>query len=206
MTCSVCCPCFNTRHVWRRPVLCCCCCCCCCCCPCFNPRHAWRRRVLFVVRVSVNGGWGNWGSYSSCTRSCGGGTYTRTRSCNNPSPSNGGSQCSGSGSQTSSCNTASCPGQSPFLRFLNQISLSLCLSLDLIVCLSLCLCLSVCLFLSLSVCLSLCGIGDIIINCFLFSFLLWIVCCVLQTLTFGFYLYIFDQIYISEYLPILYSC
>ncbi len=54
----------------------------------------------------VNGGWSDW---SSCSASCGGGT--RTRSCNNPSPANGGSTCSGAG--TESCNNQSCPSPSP---------------------------------------------------------------------------------------------
>jgi|GEM_PF-2840253 len=51
------------------------------------------------------GGWSDW---SACNASCGGGTQTRT--CTNPSPANGGAQCSGSASQ--SCNTdISCPGK-----------------------------------------------------------------------------------------------
>lgn len=47
---------------------------------------------------------GDWSSWSSCSRSCGGGT--QTRSCTNPSPSNGGTACAGSPSQ--SCNTQTC--------------------------------------------------------------------------------------------------
>lgn len=49
----------------------------------------------------VNGGWSSWGS---CSKSCGGGTQTRT--CTNPPPSGGGASCSGASSQA--CNTHSC--------------------------------------------------------------------------------------------------
>lgn len=55
-----------------------------------------------VTCAPVNGGWSD---FSSCSVSCGGGT--RTRSCTNPSPTNGGAECTGSTSQ--SCNTQACP-------------------------------------------------------------------------------------------------
>ena len=58
--------------------------------------------VLFSVN-GVNGGWSSWGS---CSASCGSGVQTRT--CTNPAPAHGGSQCSGSSSQT--CNAHACPG------------------------------------------------------------------------------------------------
>ena len=53
----------------------------------------------------VNGGWSGWGG---CSVSCGGGT--QTRSCNNPTPANGGATCSQSSSQ--SCNTQLCADNS----------------------------------------------------------------------------------------------
>lgn len=49
----------------------------------------------------VDGGWSLW---SGCSATCGGGT--KTRSCNNPAPSNGGATCVGESSQ--SCNTEPC--------------------------------------------------------------------------------------------------
>ena len=32
----------------------------------------------------IDGGWGSWGSYEACTRTCGGGVRYRSRQCNNP--------------------------------------------------------------------------------------------------------------------------
>ena len=54
----------------------------------------------------VNGGWTSW-SPSTSTR-CSGTSFTQTRSCTNPSPRNGGSNCSGSSSRTVT-GTKSCP-------------------------------------------------------------------------------------------------
>lgn len=60
----------------------------------------------------VNGGWG---SFQGCTAVCGGGTNTRT--CNNLTPSNGGTECtrldgtltnSANRNESISCNTQSC--------------------------------------------------------------------------------------------------
>ena len=53
----------------------------------------------------VNGNWGSWGSWNPCTKTCVGGTRTRYRSCNNPTPVNGGSPCSGLNYDTESCST-----------------------------------------------------------------------------------------------------
>lgn len=57
----------------------------------------------------VNGGWTSYGSCTSCSASCGGGTQTCYRTCTNPAPSCGGLDCVGSTSGVFSCNTQNCP-------------------------------------------------------------------------------------------------
>ena len=52
----------------------------------------------------VAGGWTDWGV---CSKTCGTGTQTRT--CTNPTPANGGAECTGASAQD--CNTQGCPGK-----------------------------------------------------------------------------------------------
>jgi len=60
---------------------------------------------------AVDGGYGEWSAFGSCSAPCGGGIATRTRSCVNPAPANGGRDCARFGSEieTKVCNTQSCP-------------------------------------------------------------------------------------------------
>ncbi|CAC5392835.1 unnamed protein product [Mytilus coruscus] len=57
----------------------------------------------------VNGGYTSWTSWATCSVTCGGGTQGRTRSCTNPAPQYNGLSCSGSASDSQSCNTHNCP-------------------------------------------------------------------------------------------------
>lgn len=57
----------------------------------------------------VDGGWGNWAAWLPCTATCGGGSQTRSRPCNNPEPRDGGLNCEGSGTEIKQCYTQSCP-------------------------------------------------------------------------------------------------
>ena len=63
-----------------------------------------------IVPVSVNGGWGEWTSHTECSQSCGGGTHTFQRECDNSIPIDGGSTCIGKKQMTRICNTKDCPG------------------------------------------------------------------------------------------------
>jgi len=59
--------------------------------------------------VPVDGGWSAWSAWSTCSATCGGGTQSRTRTCTNPAPANGGADCIGSTSESQACNTQTCP-------------------------------------------------------------------------------------------------
>ena len=64
---------------------------------------------LILFFLAIDGGYTDWSS-SNCSVACGGGTQTLTRTCTNPPPSNGGSNCSrlGPASMTKECNTQKC--------------------------------------------------------------------------------------------------
>ena len=60
--------------------------------------------------VTVDGGWTQWSSWSSCSATCGVGSRTRTRNCTDPAPQGDGADCVGASSGTESCNIVACPG------------------------------------------------------------------------------------------------
>ena len=62
--------------------------------------------------VTVDGGWTQWSSWSNCSKTCGVGSRTRTRTCTNPAPKRGGADCVGPNNSTKICNTTiACPGK-----------------------------------------------------------------------------------------------
>ena len=62
--------------------------------------------------VTVGGGWTQWSSWSSCSKTYGVGSHTRTRTCTNPAPKRGGADCVGHNKRTKKCNTTiACPGE-----------------------------------------------------------------------------------------------
>lgn len=56
----------------------------------------------------IDGGWSSWSGWSTCSEICGGGTQTRSRVCNNPSPNACGAACPGSTQESQACNTQPC--------------------------------------------------------------------------------------------------
>ena len=56
----------------------------------------------------MDGGWSDFGNWSECSVTCGGGVKERSRTCTNPPPSNGGNDCVGDNEETKSCNTEPC--------------------------------------------------------------------------------------------------
>uniref|UniRef100_A0A8C6TML5 Complement component C7 n=1 Tax=Neogobius melanostomus TaxID=47308 RepID=A0A8C6TML5_9GOBI len=56
-----------------------------------------------VIRMEVDGSWSCWSAWSSCS----GGHKTRSRSCNNPTPRNGGQHCIGKPTERGECDSDS---------------------------------------------------------------------------------------------------
>ena len=62
---------------------------------------------ILLILGRINGNWGQWGSWSSCSKTCGTGSKSRRRSCNNPAPAYGGSSCPGVSYASTSCSLQS---------------------------------------------------------------------------------------------------
>ncbi|CAG2216138.1 unnamed protein product [Mytilus edulis] len=67
-------------------------------------------RSSYKIMLKLNSQWklGSWSAYGSCSVTCGNGQYTRTRQCDNPAASGGGTDCAGDDSESSSCWTTTC--------------------------------------------------------------------------------------------------
>ncbi|KAG9483371.1 hypothetical protein GDO78_009341 [Eleutherodactylus coqui] len=57
----------------------------------------------------VDGNWSVWGSWTSCSLSCGRGLRQRFRECSNPAPQYGGHKCEGMENENEFCNDDLCP-------------------------------------------------------------------------------------------------
>eukprot|EP00121_Abeoforma_whisleri_P001164 Awhi_evm3s1031 len=58
--------------------------------------------------MAIKGGWTAWASDGPCSKKCGNGSQTMTRTCTNPTPANGGFTCSGRATKSNSCNIEVC--------------------------------------------------------------------------------------------------
>ncbi|XP_055962583.1 hemicentin-1 [Sorex fumeus] len=65
--------------------------------------------IRVQVTVQVHGGFSPWSAWRPCSVSCGKGLQRRSRSCDSPSPANGGSPCAGADSETRPCQPRPCP-------------------------------------------------------------------------------------------------
>ncbi|XP_052790093.1 semaphorin-5A-like [Mya arenaria] len=70
----------------------------------------------------VDGGWGSWGHWSTCSVTCGVGTQLRHRSCTHPAPQHGGISCVGSPTSQKQCTHNDCPFTCPTHWVLNGSS------------------------------------------------------------------------------------
>ena len=67
------------------------------------------KNVNFLKKkLKIDGSWGAWSAWGTCSVSCGGGTQSRSRLCDSPAPSGGGAACPGSSSENSTCNNQIC--------------------------------------------------------------------------------------------------
>ena len=66
---------------------------------------------MTISILGVNGGWSAYGPWGKCSRFCGGGTQSRSRSCSSPKTIAPGKQCVGGATETRQCPAKPCPGK-----------------------------------------------------------------------------------------------
>uniref|UniRef100_A0A8C5F885 Thrombospondin-2-like n=1 Tax=Gadus morhua TaxID=8049 RepID=A0A8C5F885_GADMO len=76
---------------------------------CAGPSVQTRSCMLAKCDRRLDGLWGTWSPWSTCTAACGEGNMTRVRLCNNPGPQRGGRGCAGSARETQPCGKPQCP-------------------------------------------------------------------------------------------------
>uniref|UniRef100_A0A182JAX5 Uncharacterized protein n=1 Tax=Anopheles atroparvus TaxID=41427 RepID=A0A182JAX5_ANOAO len=83
-------------------------------------RRMWCQNQQCVdveeLPAPVDGGWGDWSSWSDCSRSCGVGIAKQTRECDHPSPAHGGTFCIGERARYKTCHVQTCPLGTPSFR------------------------------------------------------------------------------------------
>ncbi|XP_017770660.1 PREDICTED: A disintegrin and metalloproteinase with thrombospondin motifs 7, partial [Nicrophorus vespilloides] len=83
-------------------------------------KHKWCQEhkcvPIMEPPVAIDGGWGEWSSWSDCSRTCGAGVSIMQRDCDHPKPSAGGKFCVGERRRYRICNTEACPDDRPSFR------------------------------------------------------------------------------------------
>jgi len=80
-------------------------------CPAYNRKLATsgvKAKCPAKKPCPVDGGWSAYSAWSSCSKPCGGGEQSRTRTCTNPAPQHGGKDCVGDAKETRKCNESPC--------------------------------------------------------------------------------------------------
>uniref|UniRef100_A0A6Q2XJB6 Peptidase M12B domain-containing protein n=1 Tax=Esox lucius TaxID=8010 RepID=A0A6Q2XJB6_ESOLU len=72
--------------------------------------------IVGKLPETVNGNWGQWSSWSHCSRTCGAGVQSADRECNHPKPEFGGKYCTGERRRYRICNTSPCQKAKPTFR------------------------------------------------------------------------------------------
>ena len=79
----------------------------------FEQKKLYLIRFAFILIIFFSE-WSNWGDWSTCTKTCGGGEQIRNRACEVPSLkislSKKSSVCPGDSTEKRTCNKNSCPG------------------------------------------------------------------------------------------------
>lgn len=65
---------------------------------------------LFANIHTVHGGWSTWTGWGSCSKTCGMGLQTKTRTCSNPLPARFGDHCFGESMEYQACFKRACTG------------------------------------------------------------------------------------------------
>ena len=81
--------------------------------------NATETEGCFTLPCPIHGGWGKWSNWTDCTTTCGNGTKSRYRNCDNPLPQHGGENCTGYSNQSEHCSRPACPVLGKWIEWSN---------------------------------------------------------------------------------------
>ena len=83
-------------------------------------------KIFPASRTAIDGHWGRWSDWSSCSVTCGDGYRKRYRKCDNPAPVQGGLNCPGSSTEADGCVMRRCTLGKDYWLCLIHAEISLC--------------------------------------------------------------------------------